>query len=167
MNVVNTAHNDRWRFSFSNYPNVDKSVDMDIFDNFVKSCTIPDLSIDEQYVDFRESRFRYSGSRYNENNSPLIIEFNVTENMENYLYVFEHMLELKSGRNNVYSKERENVIKTIDVFMLDNHRREKARILFTNCFPINLNALDLRYGSSEEMIFSVTYTYDEMKFERL
>lgn len=167
MNTINRAQEDRWRFQFSNYPNIDKAKDLDIFDNFVKSCAIPDFNLQEQFIDFRGSQLRYSSSRENTDMSPLIIEFFASENYENYMYVMEHMMEMKYGQNTATTKERDNVINSIDIFLLDSERRERARIYFTNCFPNNLNTLNLVQGSANELIFSVNFVYDEMGFVRL
>lgn len=165
MNISPNAQNSsRWRVSFSNIPTIEKSRDLDLYDLSVRSCIIPDINLRDHNIDFKASTRRVAMSRKNDEMTPLQIEFRVGENADNYLYLFEWALDLKYGtKNTTY----DNVIKRTDIWILDNQRREKAKIYFTNCIPLNISSLSLTQGTSDELAFTFTLSYEEMLYERI
>ena len=50
--------------------------------------------------------------------------------------------------------------------MLDNQKRTVAELAYTNLFLTELGSLDLTYGSTDELVFSCTFTYETVLYTR-
>ena len=75
MPFPNTFHQDKWKITFSNLPNSDgEKVDMRLFDLYVKTVVVPDMSFETINTDFKHSSIRQPASRDNDNLSQITIE---------------------------------------------------------------------------------------------
>jgi len=161
MGAPNVANSSKYTVAFSNIPTLDLIKDLNLYDWYVKSCTLPDYNIMEMYSDFQRSRIRHVGSRLNDDITPLQIEFKLSEDGMNYFNLVYFMVKLRAGELTSQTV-RDNLIKRIDFILLDNQKREKLKIYFTKAFPISVSSLNMGYGEDEEVSFTVTFTYDEM-----
>lgn len=167
----NLWHNDHWTLSFSNLPSLGTVRDMRIYDNFVKSVTFPDYSMGEIFSDIRGFRIRHplGGVKANEDLSQLAIEFKLSEDMVNYINLFEWMQALKYGQVDLLEGEedffRKYTIKSINLNLLDNQKRIIAVWRFTNAFLLSLGSISLQMGVSEEVTFSTNFSYEEIFYE--
>jgi hypothetical protein len=168
---INTFHQDQWQVSFSNMPALRTIKDMRIYDNFVKGITFPDYNVQEiiSYT-FPGFIIRHPmGPKPNVDLSQIQIEFKVSEDMLNYIYLFEFMRALKYGDTSQFEDAdetfRKNTIKSINIFILDNQKRTRSIWRFTDAFLLNLSALPLQQGVSEELIFSCNFSYSEVVYE--
>jgi len=153
--------------TFSNVPTVSKYRDLiGMYENFIKSITIPDYNVEMLFSDFKTTRRRNPISRFNDNLTPIMLEFKINEDLTNYINFVEFVQELRSGNVDTETL-KENVIKKLNVIFLDNQRRETYKIYFTNCFIESLSSLPLSMGDDSEITFTVTMTYDDMLFESL
>jgi len=166
----NLWHNDLWQISFSNLPSMKSLRDMRIYDNFVKSIVFPDYNMSEIYSDIKGFRIRHplGGMKANEDLSQLQIEFKLSEDMINYINLFEWMQGLKYGKVEDFSEEdffRKYTIKSINLNLLDNQKRTIAVWRFTEAFLTSLSSLSLDQGISEEVTFSCSFSYEEIFYE--
>lgn len=164
----NVFHSDKWNVTFSNIPSLTEMRDMRLFDNYVKSVTFPDYNMNEIYSDIIGFRIRHPvAPKANEELSQIMIEFKLSEDMKNYLYLFKYMKDLKYG---IAIPEQENFIrkytvKTININILDNQKRETVIWSFTECFLLSMSSLPLIMGSSEQVTFSCNFSYEEILYK--
>jgi len=166
----NSLHGDKWKINFSNIPTLSDMTEMRYFDNYVKTCSIPNYSIgsiQSQFPNGMQVNTPLGGMKRNQELQNLTMTFSVSEDMYNYLVLFEWMKQLRYGNikkspNGLY---RAYTIDQITVIMLDNQKREVAHIQFTNAFISDLGNLDLVYGVTDEMNFTVNFMYEEIFYE--
>jgi hypothetical protein len=167
----NLFHNDKWQISFSNLPSLGAIRDMRIYDNFVKSVVFPDYNMGEIYSDIKGFRIRHplAGIKANEDLSQIQIEFKLSEDMKNYINLFEWMQGLKYGKVTDFNDEedffRKYTIKSINLNILDNQKRPIAVWRFTEAFLLTLGSLSLDMGISEEITFTANFSYEEIFYE--
>jgi len=162
---VNPFHQDKWKVSFSNIPSLTGFEKMPLYDLYVKSVVIPDVNITEHFSDFQQYRIRHPVGKGNVDLSQLQITFKADENLENYYNLFTWMLNLRYGENINTDLIRKNTIKSIDVILLDNQKRKKGLLTFSNCYLLTLSSLSLDYGVVEEVSFTANFTYEEINLE--
>lgn len=167
----NVLHADRWQCNFSNMPSMESMRDMRIFDLYVKNFTMPSYALEQMFSDYKGMRIRHpvGGVKINENLEPINIDFKASEDMRNYIYMFEWMRALKYGHIEDFSNQdelfRKQNIKSININILDNEKRTIATWKFTEAQLINLGSLNLEMGLSSEVLFSCTFSYEEIKYE--
>jgi hypothetical protein len=167
MGYPNTFHSSKWQLTFSNIPTIHDSKNLKYYDNYVKSVTIPDYNVIETYSDFKGERIRHPMSRVNEEMSQIQIEFKLSEDLFNYLYMLEWMQRLRYAQEIEADALRKEFIKKINMSILDNEKRTIANLAFTDAFLLNLSSLGLDSGSDEEVTFVCNFSYYEFKFERV
>jgi len=166
MSYPNTFHNSRWKVTFSNVPTVDKVDDLKYLEHYIKSITIPDYNIQELYSEFKGARVRHPISRINDNLTQFQIDIKISENMENYLYLFEWLQRLRYGQELDEEQIHHETIKRITLHTLDNQSRSVAMLHFTECFLMNLSSLSLDSGVDDELVMTCNFSYEEVLFER-
>ena len=168
MAYPNNFSSDSWRLSFSNIPQLDgdPKVDMLLIDTYIKTVTIPDLSIDTINSEFLGSSSRHVSSRTNDNLAQVALEFVLSEDMKNYNYFYQWFQMLRHGK----TQERlfkDCVAKEVSVELLDNQKRVVNKMKFTNCILNSVGSLNLTQGVSELITFSVLLQYQEMRRETI
>ncbi|MFW6219496.1 MAG: hypothetical protein ACOCZ5_01265 [bacterium] len=169
MSFPNVLRGDKWFLSFSNIPTVKDRHDLRLFDNYIKSFTLPSYDMGEITshgpLGFNV-RHPIGGIKINDNLSPITVDFKLSENMDNYLYLFRWMLELKYGRlkDDYDGMIRKYYIDAIHLHLLDNQKRTTTLIKFTHGFLTNLSSIPLVFGSSPEITFTCTFTYEEIVY---
>jgi len=167
----NLFHSDRWQVSFSNLPTLESIRDMRIYDNFVKSVSFPEYTMNEIYSDTMGFRIRHpvGGIKANTDLSQISIEFKLSEDMKNYSNLFNWMQSLKYGKVENFNKEeeffRKYTIKSINLSILDNKKRPIAFWRFSEAFLLSLGPISLNQGISDEITFLCNFSYEEILFE--
>jgi hypothetical protein len=168
----NTFRNDSWKITFSNIPTVIDLNDMKYYDSYVKSFILPDYNMGEIYSDMTGGfrvRHPQGGMWKNKDLSQVQIEFKLSEDMLNYLYLFKWMKQLKYGELNADYDGliREYNIKKIILTLLDNQKRPSVNMIFTNAFLLNLSSVSLQMGDSSEVTFTTNFSYEEIEYQQL
>lgn len=167
----NTFHNDKWVLTFSNIPNIDDLNEMKYFQNYIKSLVLPDYNVGNIAS---VGPFGYqinhpqAGMKKNTDLSQLQIEFKVSEDFKNYMYLFNWMKELRYGDLEGGSYDgwiRKFTIKRAVLSLLDNQKRTMAKISFSELFLSSLSSIQLLMGSSDEVTFTCIFTYEEIDYE--
>jgi len=166
----NVMHGDKWKVTFSNIPTLDDMSEMRYFDNYIKSCTLPPYTMGEiisQLPMGMQIRHPLGGMKRNQDLGQLPISFKVSEDMYNYLILFNWMQQLRYGQIDPKHDDffRKYAIKRLILSMLDNQKRTVAEITFTNVFLQDLGALDLAFGSTDELSFNCSFSYEEIFYE--
>ena len=166
----NVMHSDKWKITFSNIPTLDDMSEMRYFDNYIKSCTLPPYTMGEiisQLPMGHQVRHPLGGMKRNQDLGQLPITFKVSEDMYNYIILFNWMQQLRYGQIDPNHDDffRKYAIKRLVLSMLDNQKRTVAEITFTNVFLQELGALDLSFGSTEELSFNCGFSYEEIFYK--
>jgi hypothetical protein len=166
----NVLHGDKWRITFSNIPTLNDVGNMRYFDNYVKSCTIPAYTMGEIISNLPEGwqiRHPLGGMKKNQDLGVLSLTFKLSEDMYNYIVFFSWIQRLRYGDVPPTHQDyfRKYTVKTLTISMLDNQKRTVAELTFTNLFMTSLGALDLAYGSTEELSFTCEFTYETVLYD--
>lgn len=123
---------------------------------FCTSVTLPDLTLAESPLPYRGSNIAMSGDRINFSN--LEVTFNVTENMENYIEIYNWLHDIASAGESKIDGT---------LMILSSHNNTTKEILFRDLFPTSLSALEFSTQQTEveylQASVSFKYTYFEFK----
>jgi len=132
----------------ANFPNVGY---------FCTAVTLPDISLADAPLPYKGSNIAFTGDRLTF--SDLAIRFNVTEDMDNYVEMFNWMHDI------VNKGEKYKFDATLSI--LSSHNNVTKEITFKDCFPTSLSAMefstqqtDLEYLQADA---TFKYTYFEIK----
>tara|TARA_B100000780_G_scaffold278700_1_gene253242 strand:+ start:2540 stop:3001 length:462 start_codon:yes stop_codon:yes gene_type:complete len=124
---------------------------------FCTAVTLPGISLSESVIPFRGVNVAMTGDRLNFDD--LAIRFNVTEDMDNYVEMFNWMHDI------VNKGEKYKFDATLSI--LSSHNNVTKEITFKDCFPTSLSAMefstqqtDLEYLQADA---TFKYTYFEIK----
>ena len=169
MSKINNANSDKFKMVFSNIPipaTRTRPPDLEVFNNYVKSVTLPDYSLETLESRFQGATVRYPSSQFNDNLSQITIEFFVDEDMENYKAFFDWIDQIRRGCNaKGESTLLDSNIKQMKVLVLDNENRRTNTLTFKDCWLLSMSALSLIFGSSEQLQFSCTFSFDVFEIE--
>ena len=163
--MPNVLQSDKWVFSFSNIPTLPDMYDMRYFDSYIKSFVLPDYNLETINIDGPFGyviRHPLGGSYPNKALSQLQVEFKVSEDMMNYLVMFNWMKKLRYGDT---EQSPDRLFRMFDckaahLTVLDNQKRPTARIKFTRLLPASLSSLQMTYDQSSELSFTINFTYE-------
>ncbi len=167
QDIINTFQQDKWRVTFSNVPSLNNQDDpntLRLYEHFVKNLTIPDYNIEVVRSVFQNSYVFHPVTKINDNLTQLQITFRTTENLFNYYNLFEWMLAVKHGQVNT-DQIRRNTIKSIEIELLDNQKRHRGSLIFTNSLLTSLSSLSMNMGSSDEVMFTANFVYEEIRLK--
>lgn len=164
---INLWHSDLWRVSFSNIPGMTNADDMYLFENYAKSVSFPEYSMEVDGENFQGFRVPLPQSAHDLNREVALlqVEFKLVENFKNYLYLFNWIQNIRYGQNITTGNVRDYNCKVISIFVLDNMKRLTGKFKFTNCFVTNLTAIPMAYGTGEEVTFQANFNYEEIHWE--
>lgn len=159
---INTFHSSKWKITFSNIPTITKFRDLSLYELFVKDFTFPELSIDTMNINFKGSQTHQIISHDNADFPPLSINFKLDENLENFYNLHLYMLEMRYGQNITTEFLKDNIVKSINILLLDNQKNVSKIFTFSNAILTNLSSLTLGMGNDSEITFSTTWKYEEI-----
>lgn len=174
---INLFSQDKFRIALSNLPGMNESQkDLQfLFENYVRSITIPEYTIEYVQSFFKNNVLNNPVSKKNDDLKTFEIEFKLDENFKNYFYLFDYMQSVKYGvpdmpkpsqvRNTRDKSKyllREYDIDTISILILDNEYRTKKILKFEGCLIESLSNIQLQFGVSEPVPFSVSFRYREV-----
>jgi hypothetical protein len=161
-NVINPWHGDLWSIGISNIPTVDNISELYIFEQFVRSIAFPEYGIEIDESQFNGYKILHPiAPKANINLTLLQIEFKISENFENYLYLWKWLYNLRHGE---VSTEllRKYWIESIYINILDNQKRLTGKFQFSHCFIQNLSSLPMNYGRADEIFFNASFNYEKI-----
>jgi hypothetical protein len=135
-----------FRLKVNNYPNLEY---------FATSVTLPSLSLSEAPSSYKSVNFAQGGDRINFES--LNIKFNVTEDMDNYLEVFNWMHQIAQSEEDLRSDA------TLHIFT--SHNNVSKTVKFTGLFPTNLDSLEFDAASSDVDYLQASATFKFTYFE--
>jgi len=124
---------------------------------FCTAVTLPDLSLGESTSPYKGSNLAFTGDRIAFGD--LSIRFNVTENMENYVEMFNWM-------HNII-EQGESFKSDATLAILSSHNNVTKEITFRDCFPISLSAVEFSTQQTDveylQADVTLKYTYFDIK----
>ena len=126
---------------------------------FCNQVTMPGMNLAEVNVPYRGVNLAMTGDRINFED--LAIRFNVTENMENYIEIFNWMHRIIQGKN----AEGEKYDATL--LIMSSHNNLTKAIKFQDVFPTSLTSVEFNSQSAEVEYLQadVTFKYTLFEFE--
>lgn len=171
---INTYNSNKYQLRFSNFPNfTGKPIDMNIFNNYIQSLTIPDLSIpmlQSIYIQERQIHPNPIGKR---DLQTIMMTFLVDETQKNW-YAFRSWVYYMRhgqtcGKKDLNDNEllRLDCIDKIEVLNFDNTGTPISKMTFSNCFITNVSSIELNFSTSEISKFTVTFDIENMNLDLL
>jgi len=82
----------------------------------------------------------------------------------NYYNLMLWSMRIKYGQpdDDYVGKIREYTIKAINLHLLDNQKRERCIVTFSNAFMTSISSIGLEQGSEEETLFTSSFSYEEV-----
>ena len=140
----------QFRVDAASFPNIEY---------FCTAVTLPGITLSESTVPYRGVNVAMTGDRINF--YELAIRFNVTEDMDNYIEMFNWM------HNIINDKNGESYKFDATLSILTSHNNVSKEIVFRDCFPTNLSALEFSTQQTDveylQADASFKYTYYEIK----
>lgn len=126
---------------------------------FCSQVTMPGMNLAEVNVPFKGVNLAMTGDRINFED--LAIRFNVTENMENYIEIFNWMHRIIQTTN----AEGEKYDATL--LIMSSHNNLTKSIKFQDVFPTSLTSVEFNSQTSdiEYLQADVTFKYTLFEFE--
>lgn len=127
---------------------------------FCTQVTMPGISISEAVVPYRGLNLAMTGDRLTFED--LAIRFNITENMENYVEIFDwmHNIITTGGTENQYKFDA-------TLMIMSSHNNLNKSIRFKDVFPTSLTAVEFNSQSTdvEYLQADVSFKYTSFEFE--
>ena len=124
---------------------------------FCTAVTLPDLTLGEAPNPYKGSNLAMTGDRIGFGD--LAIRFNVTEDMENYIEMYNWM-------HNIIQKG-ESFKSDATLSILSSHNNVTKEITFKDCFPTNLSAVEFSTQQTDieylQADVTLKYTYFDIK----
>jgi hypothetical protein len=164
---INTFHSDKWRLSFVGIPTVINVNDLSLFDNFAKTVTVPDFTIDMDRT-FELLGYQIQepvAHKVNKDLPNLTVEFKLVENLQNYYLLWQWIRNIKYGINVPKNTHLKDYNCSINLEMLNNMKKTIMTFKYTKCFCLSLSSLALTSGTGEEMTFSAEFSHEQILIE--
>lgn len=124
---------------------------------FCTSVTLPDLSLGESASPYKGTNLAFTGDRMTFGD--LTLRFNVTEDMENYVEMFNWM-------HNIIEKG-DSFKSDATLSILSSHNNVTKEVTFRDCFPTNLSAVEFSTQQTDieylQADVTLKYTYFDIK----
>lgn len=137
---------------------------MYLYDNYVKSVTLPNYDLQETVSNIQNVIIRHPVARPNTDLPQLQVSFRTTEDLMNYYNLMLWSMQIKYGQPNSSYTDfiRKYTINAINLHLLDNEKRERNILTFTKAFMSSLSSIGLEQGSDAEVLFTASFTYEEI-----
>ena len=120
---------------------------------FCTSVSLPDLSLSEVAMPYKTSNMGMTGDRINFGD--LTIRFNITEDMENYIEMYNWMHDI------IQKGESHKSDATLSI--LSSHNNVTKEVTFKDCFPTSLSAIEFSTQQTDieylQADVTLKYTY--------
>lgn len=165
----NVAHGDKWIFTFSNIPTLADMSEMRYFDSYIKSFSLPNYDVGTINVEGPFGfvvRHPLGGVKANTDLAPISMEFKASEDLYNYITMMKWIHNLRYGSTDQKPEDLFRLYACMvgTLTMMDNQKRPVAEIRFTKLLPTSLGSLSLTNGTTDELLFSVTFSYEEVDY---
>jgi hypothetical protein len=169
---INTYNKNKYQVRFSNFPNfTGKTVDMNIFNLYIQSITIPDISIPMLHSMYMHEDQRHPNPIGDRELQTVTITFQVSENQQNWYAFYAWIVFMRHGqtcgKTNLKGEEllRMDCIDTIDVLNFNNKNQLISKMTFGHCILNNVSSMELQFSTSEIGTFTVTFEVETIDLD--
>ena len=146
---MNELRNNNFTMTFEKLPNV-------AF--YGTDVPVPAVNLGEAIANFRTIDVYIPSDKLDFD--PMTITFNVNENLENYLEVFNWMMDLgHPNRDKVDRPDDRDATSDCIITILNNQKNPIYNIVLKDCFPTSLGELALSTAAAEVTICTITLRY--------
>ena len=124
---------------------------------FCSQVTLPGISLAEVNVPYRGVNLAMTGDRLNFED--LAIRFNITENMENYIEIFNWM------HNIIQAQNAEGYKFDASLLIMSSHNNLLKTIKFQDVFPTSLTAVEFNSQAADVEYLQADVTFKFTLFE--
>ena len=133
---------------------------------YANDIPIPAMALGEAPVYTRTLDFALPGDKIQFD--PITITFNVDEHLENYMEVYNWMMELgHPDRSKITRPEDKDAVSDGIITVLNNNKNPIYNIILKDCFPISLVELAMNIQASEPVICTITMKYSWFEINSL
>lgn len=169
---INDFNKNKFVVRFSNLVNF-TGIDLDphILDNYVRSVSIPDLSIPmltSMYMHERQLHPNPIGARELQS---ITVEFKLDEELKNFYYFYCWIDAMRHGetcgKKSLKGEEllRMDCIDAIEIVSLNNDNKIQSKMKFKHAILTNLQNVTLEYGTSDICTFACTFDYETIELQ--
>lgn len=171
---INTYNKNKYQIRFSNFPNfTNKKIDMNIFNLYMQSFTIPDISIPMLNTVYMHERQLHPASIGDRDLQTIMITFQIDEEQRNwyafYSWIWFMRHGMPCGKTNLDDEEllRMDCIDTIEVIHCNNNGEVISKMKFQHCILNNLSSLEMNIQTSEIGTFTATFEVESIDLDLL
>jgi hypothetical protein len=124
---------------------------------FCTSVAMPGISMTEVAVPYRGVNLAYTGDRLTFDD--LTIRFNITENMENYIEIYDWM------HNIAQHKSAEGFKYDASLMIMTSHNNVVKEIAFQEIFPTSLSAVEFNSQNTDIQYIQADVTFKYTLFD--
>jgi len=146
---MNELRSNSFTFMFEKIPNVAY---------YTTDVPIPAVNLGQSIINTRSIDFNFPEGKLDFD--PITITFNVDENLENYLELYNWMLELAHPeRSQVDRLDDKDATSDAIVTILNNQKNPIFNIILKDCFPISLGEIAFNTAAAEPIPCTATISY--------
>lgn len=171
---INTFNKNKFKILLSNFPNLTKyKWDIHIFNNYLKSFQIPDLSIPMLTSVFGHDRQLHPSPIGSRDLQTITVEFQIDEEFKNFNAAYQWLFQMRNGmlsdRTDLQKSAllRLDSIDEIQIITYNNNKEPVSKFSFIQCILNNISSLPLDYSQAEIGTFTCTFEYEKINFELL
>lgn len=134
--------------------------------NYVEEATVPFRNYETRSV-FRAGRMRHYAKSYSIDNLRLAFYLDTAGRTMEYLQMWDNAMVRKTTKQDMYREGGQfglptNYKKDIKIHLVDPNRQELVELLYVECWPTNLDALNLNSGASDRLIANVNFSVGDV-----
>lgn len=152
---MNETRSNNFTFQFERIPNVAY---------YTTDVPIPAIALGQPVIPTRTMDFNLPGDKLDFD--PITITFNVDEKLENYLEIYNWMMELGHPERGERVDDKDATSDAI-VTILDNQKNPIYNIILHDTFPISLGELSFLTQSAEPVPCTCTISYSWFEIVKL
>ena len=167
---INQFTNNKFVVRFTNLVNMTEfELDEHILNNYIKSITVPNISIPMLESKFMHERQLHPNPIGARELQTVNIEFIMDERMRNYYLLYSWIYYMRYGRTcgkkSLKGDEllRMDCIDAIEFVSLNNDNKIISKMKFKHAIITDIGSWNGTYGSAEVVTFSATFNYETVE----
>lgn len=171
---INTYNKNKYQIRFSNFPNfTGKTIDMNIFNLFLETFTVPDISIPMLKSVYMHENQLHPATLGARELQTITMTFQCDENLKNwyafYSWIWFMRHGMSCGKKNLIGEElvRMDCIDVIEILHCNNNNEIISKMKFEHCILNNLSSMELNCQTSEIGKFTATFDVQSIDMDLL
>lgn len=168
---INTYNKNKFQIRFSNFPNfTGHKVDMNVFNLYLQTFTIPDISIPMLNTVYMHERQLHPNPIGERDLQTITMTFQVDEEQKNwyafYSWIWFMRHGMTCGKKNLDEELlRLDCIDKIEVIHTNNNGEIISKMCFGHCILNNLSSMEQNVQTSEIATFTATFEIETLDLD--